>query len=535
MIGIDLDFHPDVNKIVGDLGNVVLIDGDTCDENTLDVVVDEFDKTYFHFTWGLVLHEQHYSAEVFRKIFNDDVPVKNLYLIPKITAADRWWHQIYNPTFNQSQHHTLVAFETMNYYEGSRSNIFPTFSGQYFQAGLQTFLNPKENNIKGAGYLVASPRKGWDTYGAYSYVLYRLSWDPNESIQQIAEDFCAIYFGNEAAKNMAEIYLMTPVAYKYGLHIEPVSYGKFNSFIHMRVNVFPVMGYPRIDGGREHIEFLQAIYLRCKPWENETLDDLDHGLETARVMVEKYKDIKSMIADPDLAQELENRIDMTRWLIETNNRYVKTTFAYFAYRENPMENSKRKLVSAYAQLLEVRENFIRSPGFGYKLFGIDQLLKNVKRALVDLNKEKQSLELAPTRKELERTITLQQNLYKEILNKHQKDAVKFLHVKIKIDGRDILLIKEDNYQVEHLRWDSAHIQKLQFFEKLPTKAVTVIPLDIESRPMHPFILEQPSKDNDYTVQVYLYDQPGGDGIMEFDLYYIPWSPEEVGLNIPWKK
>ncbi|MCK5699630.1 MAG: hypothetical protein KAI29_00690, partial [Cyclobacteriaceae bacterium] len=37
-----------------------------------EVVIDEFDKTYFHFTWGLVAHEQHYSAEVFRDIFAND-------------------------------------------------------------------------------------------------------------------------------------------------------------------------------------------------------------------------------------------------------------------------------------------------------------------------------------------------------------------------------------------------------------------------------------------------------------------------------
>ena len=53
--------------------------------------------------------------------------------------------------------------------------------------------------------------------------------------------------------------------------------------------------------------------------------------------------------------------------------------------------------------------------------------------------------------------------------------------------------------------------------------------------MHPFILEQPAKDNDYTVKVYLYDKPGGDGIMKFDLYYIPKTPDQLGIQIPWNK
>jgi len=50
--------------------------------------------------------------------------------------------------------------------------------------------------------------------------------------------------------------------------------------------------------------------------------------------------------------------------------------------------------------------------------------------------------------------------------------------------------------------------------------VQVVIDDLESRPMHPFILEQPTADNDYTVKVYLDDQPGGNGWMNFDLYYL---------------
>lgn len=500
-----------------------------------EVVVEEFDKTYFHFTWGLVAHEQHYSAEVFREIFNEELPVDNLYLISKITAADRWWHQPYNPTFNQSPQQTLVAFETMNYYEGGSSNIFPTFSGQYFQGGLQSFLRPEDSNVRGAGFLVTSSKKGWDTRAAYSYVLYRLTWDPNEDIKQIAEDFCAINFGQDVAQAMAEIYLMTPVAYKYGLHIEPISYGRFNSFIHMRVNVFPGMGYPRIDDGREHMEFLQSIYLRCKPWQYETLDDLDHGLETSKKMIEKYKEIKPQIEDKELAQELEDKLNMTRWLIETNNEYVKTTFDYFAYRENPNEITKQKLSKSYKRLLEAKKSFMKTPDFGYKLFGVDQLINNAGQAIEDLAKAEQKLGAAPTREQLEKAITRQQDLYKKLLEKYKDESVKLLYMEIKVDGRDLLVVHEDTYKIKNLRWDGAHVQKIKSFTKLPKEEVTVIPVDIQSRPMHPFILEQPNADNDYTVTVYLYDKPGADGIMEFELYYIPRSPKEVGLDLPWKK
>ncbi|MFH1743301.1 MAG: hypothetical protein ABIH23_30210 [bacterium] len=499
-----------------------------------DVVVVEFNKIYFHFTWSLVSYEQHNQADVYKSIFTDDIPVKNLYLIPKITAADRWWHQPYNPTFNQSPHNTIVGFETMNYYEGGGSNIFPTFSGQYFQAGLQTFLSPPDNNLKGAGYLVGGSRDSWDTRSAYSYVLYRLSWDPDEDIQTIAEDFCAIHFGRAAAEGMAEIYLLTPVAYKYGLHIEPVSYGTFNSFIHMRVGTFPAMGYPSIDGGKEHLDFLRQIYLRCKPWKAETLDDLDHGLATAAEMVRNYTSAKSLIDDEETAEKVSDSLNMTRLLIETNNLYVRTFFAYFGYRECPTPESKETLSNCCHSLKDVRERFVNAPGFGYRLFGVDQLLLNVDQVLADLKGAEARLERMPTREKLELTIDRQQLLYKQVLEKYQNEAVKFFYCDVMIDGRDILNISGDACRVEHLRWDGPHFRDRRSIQALPKKPVTVIPLDIQSRPMHPFILEQPTAENDYTVRVYLYDKPGGQGLMKFDLYYIPKSPAELGLEIPWE-
>ncbi len=499
-----------------------------------DVVVGEFNKTYFHFTWSLVTYEQGSEANIFRRIFTENVPTKNLYLIPKITTADRWWHQPYNPTFNLTPHNTMVGFETMNYYEGSKSNIFPTFAGQYYQAGLQTILRSKSNNVKGAGYLVGSARDGWDTRSVYSYVLFRLSWNPNEDIKQIAEDFCAIHFGRAAAEKMAEIYLLSPVTYKYGLHIEPVSYGQFNSFIHMRVGTFPAQGYPSIDGGKEHLDFLHKIYLRCKPWKFETIDDLDHGLQTAETMVEKFQSTKLLIADSKLAQKIENALHMTKLLILTNNLYVKTSFAYFEYRENPSLHKKNTLKNYYKQLIQTRENFKNASGFGYRLFGVNQLLKNTEQVLANLNETEQRLEILPTRDELEQTITEQQQSYKQILERYKKEAVKYLHFEVEIDGRDILIIKDNEYKIEHLRWDGPSVKQCQFVGKLPQKAITIIPKDIESRPMHPFVLQQPNKENGYTTKIYLYDKPGGFGIVNFDLYYIPKKPGELGLKNSWE-
>ena len=64
----------------------------------------------------------------------------------------------------------------------------------------------------------------------------------------------------------------------------------------------------------------------------------------------------------------------------------------------------------------------------------------------------------------------------------------------------------------------------------------MIPLDIQSRSYGPFILEQPNIDNNYTATVYLSDSPmHGYSWWKFELYYIPKSPEELGLIAPWNK
>ena len=500
-----------------------------------EVVADEFDKMYFHFTWDLTAHEQHVQPAVFREIFDATVPTRNFYLMPKVTMADRWWHQPYNTTFNQTPHDTIVCFETMNYYEGGNTGLFPTFAGEYYQNGLQTFLLPSDSNVRGGAMLAGVNAEGWDTTSAYVYALHRLMWDPNEDMRDIARDFCAIHFGPAAANAMAEIYLLSPHAYKYGLHIEPVSYGQFNSMIHMRVGTFPVEGYPSIDSGREHVEFLRRIYLRCKPWRDETLDDLDHGLAVAETMWAKFEAVRGAIADRALTEEIAKRLAMTRALIATNIGYVRLMFAYFDYLDDATVANHEALTVALDGLSGSKATFMAQPEFHYNLFGVDQLLVNARAAATDVGGAKRALEAAPTRAELEATIAEQQRRYAEVLAQHQADAVHFADFEAMIDGRDILSISGADHTIDHIRWDGPEVKVMTVRVPLPKEEVTVVPKDLYSRPLHPFVLEQPTAENDYTVRVYFDDLPGGKDWMKCELYYVPRRPRDVGLELPWKQ
>jgi dienelactone hydrolase len=499
-------------------------------ETVQRIVANEFHKTYFQFTWSLAPDEQHNQPDVFQRIFTSEVPVTNLFLMPKITAADRWWFQPFNPTFNLTPHPTMVAFETMNYYETPAAHLFPTFAGPYYQAGLQYLLSKTNHNLRGCGYRAGPDPPGWDTESLTAYTLFRLAWDPQEDVQHILRDFCSIHFGAEAAEGMARIYQLSAPAYKYGLHIEPVSYGQFNSLLQIRVGAFPVEGFPELDGGKEHIDFLRNIYLRCKPWEEETLLYLDHGLAKARDMQQLYPQVSPKIADKELARAVGNALGMTRLLIQVNNDYVRTAFAYFHYRGEPNSQNRNLLQKASEKLVRARSEFRQAPGFGYQLFGIDQLLVNVKELLDDRASAEAKLAHAANEAELTRRILQEEAKYREILQQHAREAVKVLHFDGAIDGRDILTLQGSRWSIQHVQWDGPVVKSCEVLAPLPEAAGTVIPEDIESRPLHQFILEQPSRENGYQVRVYLYDAPAGTGINKFNLFYIPKTPRELGLS-----
>jgi hypothetical protein len=105
-----------------------------------------------------------------------------------------------------------------------------------------------------------------------------------------------------------------------------------------------------------------------------------------------------------------------------------------------------------------------------------------------------------------------------------------------VDGKDLLHIQGSKLQVEHLRYDPIAEMKYDFSAALPTEGVTVIPKDIESRSFRPFVLEQPTEANGFTTTVYLSDYPRtGYSWWRFELYYIPKSPQELGLDVPWQE
>ena len=136
---------------------------------------------------------------------------------------------------------------------------------------MKTYLIPKENNLKGVHFGIPGS-EGWSTGSLTAYTVFRLAWNPNEDVKNIARDFASIYFDKDAANDLADILLLSPNAYKYGIYIEPVAHGDFRSLPHLRLTTFPVKGFPRLDNGKKHLDFLKTIYLRCLPWKTPEID-----------------------------------------------------------------------------------------------------------------------------------------------------------------------------------------------------------------------------------------------------------------------
>jgi hypothetical protein len=164
-----------------------------------------------------------------------------------------------------------------------------------------------------------------------------------------------------------------------------------------------------------------------------------------------------------------------------------------------------------------------------------QLQRNVAEALADLAWAEARLARAPEPDGVKALIEQQQANAKKVFDENQSRAVHFLHWKGRIDGQDLLKINGRELTIQHLRFDPIQNMEYQMPAELPRQAVTVIARDIQSRSFRPFVLEQPTEKNNFTVTVYLSDFPcHGYSQWEFELYYIPKTPAELALVNPWE-
>ncbi len=499
------------------------------------VVVGEFDKIYFHRTWVTNAHEQHSDPDVYKRIFTPEVPQRNLYLSPYMSLADRWYYQPYNPTFNLTPHHMLALLSILDYHADANANVCPSFPGQYHQGGLRSILAVSQSNVVGV-HFGAPSASAWDTLNLTAYTVFRLAWDPHEDLRQIAKDFAAIHLGPAVADEMAEILLLSHRAYKDGIYVKPVAEAiRGNTLPHLRLTRFRMRGTPEIDRGRAHVDWLEtSMYEPSRERIDEAVEHLDRGLAAAMEMEKRYEGLAGRIENAKLAKRVGDGLTLTRWLVATNNRYVKTCFAYFRYREKRDATHRDELRQALTELKEARTRFVEAPGFCYHLYGIDQLIRNAEAALADLEKAEHALAGAPAAGEIDALVVRQQQAHTEALAKRSADAVRVFRWRGRVDGKEIFRVRGKAVEIEHLQDDPIDEEESVFAAALPAREVTVLVKDLTSRDTHPFLLEQPTRQNDYTAKIHLFDKLPGYGRWEFELYYVDAPPQDLGLAVPWQ-
>jgi hypothetical protein len=501
-----------------------------------EVVVGQFGKIYFHRTWTTTANEQHSDPDVYRAIFTDQIPTANLFLSPYMSLADRWYYQPFNPTFNLTPHQMVALFSTLDYHAHAGVNVFPSFPGQYHQGGLRMILAAESSNLAGAHFWIGDPDE-WSTQALTSYTIYRLMWNPNTDLRTIAEDYASIHLGPKAAAEMAEILLLSYTAYKDGIYIKPVAEKiRGNTLLHLRLTSFKRQGIPEIDRGRGHIDWLRrTMFEPSIGATDEALALLDRGLDAAREMRTRYQRIEALIADRTLAKKINESLELTLGLVETNNAYVKTCYAYFTYRDEPTEATRAALAHALEQLEAARGHFRSVPGFCYDLAGVDQLVENARQALKDLAVAEAVLAEAPNAEHLDDAIGQWSRRGAKALEQAQAKAHRFFRWRARVDGRDILQVRFDSATIEHIEADAITDVDQEFFAPLPKKRVTVLVKDLESPESNPFLLEQPTAANDYTAKIYMFDKLPSYCWWEFELYYVDEDPFENGLAPPWQR
>ncbi len=501
-----------------------------------EVVVGEFDKLYYHRTWVTGSTEQHSNADVYRAIFTGAVPTKNLYLSPYLTRGDRWFYQPINPTFNLTPHKMLVLLASMNYHEGGSEKIFPTYPGLYFQKGFDKLWRGQDSNIVGSQFGSASGA-GWGSGELTVYTAFRMSWDPLEDPRTIAEDFASIHFGRKTAQTMGEVIMLSGDAYRHGLYIKPVAESvEWNTLPHLRLTTFVLRGFPAIDRGKEHIQWLHdTMYVPSKPHKEEALAYLLVGHYLVEHMQALGEKAKPLFDDPNVASHVMDSLELARALIATNHAYVKTCFAYFDYREQRTDEFRSLLAAELDRLDSAVAEFRAAPGFGYKLYGIDQFRINARDALDDLDAAEAKLAAAPDPSEVSELILAHQEKDKELVVARAEDAVKVLHWKGMVDGKDILKVQRDQVAIEHIAADPIHSDTTTFFAPLPARAGTVFLRDMQSGEIHPFVLQQPNAENNYTAEIYFFDPGPGYTVWELELYFLDEAPEAVGVDTAWEE
>ncbi len=477
-------------------------------QNVYDVVAGEFGKIYYHRTWATSEWEVHSVPRLYERIFSK-LPVENLYVSIKLTKTDQWNYQAFNPTIGLSSHKTIVELEISKGEHGSQR--YPDFMGLYQSAGLQYA------KIKGAagaaGFFVQN--SFWRD--ASFYAGQRLMWNPNQDVKTIAQDWATARFGRRTSKNIAAILMISYNALMKSLYLKPyASTHAWNPLPHIKTDRYSLEGDPVWDKGKTQMNFLYELYLQCKPWLEETINEMNEGEKLYDKMMEIFYKAKPSIDDPQTAKRALESLRLGQTFVKLSVLYSTSFLRFFEFKEIPAANNKLRIKQLIKDLKTSLKKYHRFKET-FDTLAIEQFIVNAEEFLINPKKAEDELRNAPDEKQVREILKSAGEKDEIELQKHP-DAVKVFSWYGNVDGKDLLIMKGRTVKLKHLSYSPPTEVKCDIFSEVPKNSKLVVQR-IEARGFV-CVAEQPCKENKWSSKIYISDPQSGKDIYKFNVYAV---------------
>ncbi len=287
---------------------------------------------------------------------------------------------------------------------------------------------------------------------------------------------------------------------------------------HIRVNQIILKGNAFWDHGREHDAFLRTIYLKLKPYAEETYAEAGRGKEIVGRMQMLFDGMHGRIDPPEAGEKLAQLLRHYDAVTALTRDYTRLILSYFTYRERRTTQARERLVNDTAAMRASAAAYRARHKF-FELAGIDQTVTLAERALGDLEKAERILREAPTPDQIRQRILAARDENLRLLAAHP-DAEKILHWKGSVDARNILRIQGEQIRIERLTGDGIHAVEATFARPVPQEAGgrwAIKPLRTRGIA---HVLEAPAEKNGYTLSLYVDDPESSSGVLEFEVYRV---------------
>jgi len=474
------------------------------------VIVGEFGKEYIHRTWVTNSHEQHSIAEVYERIFTNEIPTDNLIVSIKLTRTDQWQFQQLNPTFGCSPHKTNVEVETARFKRGKDAPIMD-FAAERVASGMQFALNRGAISVSNAG---GTPDDA--PSDAARYLVWRFSWDPGADVREVVCDWAATKFGRKHAQQVADVFLALDKAVRNAWYVRALAVTHWNPSPHIYVDRFALKGIPPWDKGAGQDQFLFEVYLQCKPWIQDTLDEMDMGISVWTEARDSFAAIADDLQDQETVAQVRRDLERGVYALQLNRAYMAAVFACYAYRENPTPERRERLGERIEALKKaLHEHDTHDPYYGTT--PIEVFLDVAQRSYENPGKTERELREAPTAEEIYAMMREAAKQDDAILAQHP-NAKPVFRWSGTLDGRDVLYITEKDYKAQHFIADGVGNLRTEFLAPFPKDGQYVI-RRLKGRG-YIYMMEAPSPANNMTAKVLVDDPLPSSDVHAFELCVI---------------